>query len=97
MRPWEPQHTNVEAIRVLRLELRELCLGLRPRELNVVISRVKVLCQVHLQTCWGSNRHLATAILLKQLRKHLANREASAMELAMNPTELSEILNSQDQ
>jgi hypothetical protein len=56
--------TNVEAVRVVLLDLFPLRSGVRPRERDVFISRVEALSQVHLGTLGGSKGQLRDTTVL---------------------------------
>jgi hypothetical protein len=58
---------NVEAVRVLALQLLKLNLRVGTRERDVFVTSIKLLGQIHLQTFGGSDNNVATAVLAQHL------------------------------
>lgn len=66
---------NVEAIRVLLVDLGELGSWIGAGEFNVLVACVERPGQIHLQTCRGSNHNVASTVKTEHLSKDLENSQ----------------------
>ena len=60
-------HHNVEPVRVVLLDLLKLRHGVGPRQLNVMVGRVQLPGEVHLEPAGRGDGHLAAPVLAEEL------------------------------
>lgn len=86
---------NIESIWVVLLKLLPLRARVLPVQLDVLVSRVQLLRNIHLDTLVSSNNHAVSAVELQQLRENKTSR-TSAEQKDVNADGRVELVQSVD-